>query len=589
MLAYCLPAAYVTLWPDTVRDLGSSLTLARGEGIPLLGPGPINQGPFAGPAWVWLQAPPLFFVQTFVAASVYVAFIASLKFPALYALGRRISGPRLGVCMAAAAAFPSLAIYEWMVFWHPNWLEVTIALALVLMVIADQRKSLGMLYAAAIACGLAVQMHVTAFFYLPLLAVLLYRIGVRGPRLAAHFVAMVLLVFLWFAPTLFVPAAERGLLEGATRRMATDASRFDPLAVLVALRTACIDYPLAIGETYGRAAHVPSWLWTAGVAIVWSAIVAGAIVRLRTREGRNFFLAVLALFLAGWTIAVAIRWYTSFYLVYFTLPLVAMLFGLSLEAAMSSRWTFLRGISATAVGLLVLSLFAAAYGARAVGRSGFIETRILAIGDIAHPADVQVKSVYVTVAARDAIAQEACALAAPSVALHGEVAYAIAQSMGFDFRLHCPKSTGRFVLFGNSSAAHLAAIPESLAPSLGIHQGKPARGLRLLTSVRPIYPNEARPIDTRFGWFELLLDRKPVQKIAVEVDTNPGELVAVYRHKPYDSLWKGFAVTQEGKAVAPAFETVNSWIYPAGERAARWKVEVETDAPQWVEVLAIRR
>src|SRR5258708_30070089 len=148
MLAYCLPAAYVTLWPDTVRDLCASLSLARGEAIPVVGPGPINFGPYAGPAWIWLQALPLVAFPSFVATSVYVAIVASLKFPALYELGRRLSGPRLGVCIAAAAAFPSFAIYQWIMFFHPNWVEVMVTCALILFFIADQRRSLAMVYAA---------------------------------------------------------------------------------------------------------------------------------------------------------------------------------------------------------------------------------------------------------------------------------------------------------------------------------------------------------------------------------------------------------------------------------------------------------
>src|SRR5437868_6900459 len=141
MLAYCLPAAYVTLWPDTVRDLTASLALARGEAIPLVGPGPINFGPYAGPAWIWLQAPPLVFFPSFVATSLYVALVASLKFPALFELGRRLSGARLGICMAAAAAFPTFAVYQWIMFFHPNWVEALVTATLIVLLIADQRRS----------------------------------------------------------------------------------------------------------------------------------------------------------------------------------------------------------------------------------------------------------------------------------------------------------------------------------------------------------------------------------------------------------------------------------------------------------------
>jgi hypothetical protein len=58
-----------------------------------------------------------------------------------------------------------------------------------------------------------------------------------------------------------------------------------------------------------------------------------------------------------------------------------------------------------------LSLIATAYGARSIGRSGIIDSRILAMGDLAHPVDASVRGTYVTVAARDGIGEvEACAM-----------------------------------------------------------------------------------------------------------------------------------------------------------------------------------
>ena len=588
MLAYCLPAAFVPLWPDTVRDLASSLALARGEAIPLLGPGPINHGPYAGPAWIYLQAPPLVFFPTLVAASIYVAIVASLKFPALYELGRRLSGPRLGVCMAAAAAFPSFAVYQWIMFFHPNWVELMITITLIVLLVADRRRSLKALYGAALMLGLAVQIHTTALFYFPLLAFVLYRIGTRGFKLIAHLAVMLFLIALWFAPTLFAPAADRGAIEGAAQRISSDMTGFNLLAVATAIRTAFYDFPLAIGETYAAAVNVPSWLWVGGLCVIGLAIGVGALLRLQVREDRRSFIAAIVLLLAAWTIAVAVRSFTSFYLVYFLLPLVALVIGLSLEATMSSRFRALQATGGIAVLLLVVSLFAAAYGARSVGRSAFLDSPILAMGDLAHPAKANVRAPFITAASRDAVAREACAMSGP-VFLHGELASATGLSMGLEFRMHCHGSLERFAMFGTSAGTHLAALPEPVAAQLALSHGKPARGLRLLENVRPIHPAEPRNFEKRFHYFEQVLDRKPVQRLSVQFDAQPNELVAVYRHKPLDSVWKGFAVRQGESEARPEFTTVNSWIYKVGESPGRWTVEVETDAPQWVEVLAIRR
>jgi len=104
--------------------------------------------------------------------------------------------------------------------------------------------------------------------------------------------------------------------------------------------------------------------------------------------------------------------------------------------------------------------------------------------------------------------------------------------------------------------------------------------------VRPIYPKESRTFEKRFHYFEQLLDRRPVQRVEIEFDALPHELVAIYRHKPYDSQWTGFTVAQDGSAATPAFATRNSWIYRAGDNGGHWTVQVQTDAPQWVEVIA---
>src|SRR6185436_5490845 len=117
----------------------------RGEAIALTGP-PINFGPRAGPAWVWLQAIPLPLFPRFSAVAIFVAFVASLKFPLLYALGRRHSGPSLGLAIAAAAAYPTLNAFQWIVFFHPNWVEVFVAASFLLFLLADQRRSLAMVY-----------------------------------------------------------------------------------------------------------------------------------------------------------------------------------------------------------------------------------------------------------------------------------------------------------------------------------------------------------------------------------------------------------------------------------------------------------
>jgi hypothetical protein len=182
--------------------------------------------------------------------------------------------------------------------------------------------------------------------------------------------------------------------------------------------------------------------------------------------------------------------------------------------------------------------------------------------------------------------------AAPgAVTLHGELAHAVSTSLRLDYVLHCPASVARIQRFGGTPGAHFAMLPDRVAASLGIAQGKVVRGFRLLPSVRVFAPAEPRPFESQFNYFERVApeERRPLRKSRVEFDAAPNEIVAVYRHKPYATQWGEFDVTQDGAPVTPAHSTFDSWLYRAGARGGHWRVEFTTDVPQWVEVIAIPR
>jgi hypothetical protein len=309
----------------------------------------------------------------------------------------------------------------------------------------------------------------------------------------------------------------------------------------------------------------------------------------RNRATRAPFTAALGALMAGWAIAVAVRSYTSFYLVYFLLPLSAIVMGLALAANLTARSRALNAAGWAAIAVLVLSLFITAYGARGIGRSGLIESRLLAMGDVAHPGDASVRATYMAAATRDALAHEICALADSKVILHGELAQAWSLSTGLDYRLHCPGLAARLSTFGPGPGQHVMALPDAADSSLGLRGGRRAGGMRLIDSVEPVHPPEGRPIETRWYHFELLRDPRPIQRVALDFETQPGQWVAIYRHKPYASSWESFRVTHDASGAVPVFTTFHSWIYSTGERPARWHVEFETDAPQWTEILLFPR
>ena len=113
--------------------------------------------------------------------------------------------------------------------------------------------------------------------------------------------------------------------------------------------------------------------------------------------------------------------------------------------------------------------------------------------------------------------------------------------------------------------------------------------MRLVDSVEAVHPRDTRALETKWYHFELLLDPRPMERVTLDFETKPGQWVTIYRHKPYASRWESFRVTRADPAARPPLTTFHSWIYPASGLAERWRVEFETDAPQWTEVLVFPR
>jgi hypothetical protein len=82
----------------------------------------------------------------------YVAIVASLKFPALYAswdAGSRVPARH---CYGGRVAFPSFFVYQW-IGSSTRTGEVMVVATLILFLIADQRRSVAMTYAAVAMLG----------------------------------------------------------------------------------------------------------------------------------------------------------------------------------------------------------------------------------------------------------------------------------------------------------------------------------------------------------------------------------------------------------------------------------------------------
>lgn len=587
-VASVVPSPYAQAWPDSVRDVAASLALARGERFPLVGP-QINLGPHIGPAWIWLQAPALLVSPSFAAASIYIALVAGLKFFLLYALGRSLAGPRLGLCFAVGAALPSIAAYQWHVFWHPNWVEAAILSSLLLLVRAWRAHSLRALYAGMLVLGLAIQLHPTALFYAPLFALVLLRNGTRGSRLALHLAGFAGMVAVWFVPLLFATdQPHKANMEVGVARVALGLGSFTPGEIVTVLRSAYVDVPLAIGATYAARLGVGIGAWLALLALCFAPVVAGLVAEIATnRQGRRApILTLVAAILIGWTIVTSMRTFTSFYLGYFLLPLLAVSAGYGLDRLLAHDGAALRWIGVAALVAVCATYLISSAGARMVAREGYIETPLPLLMDLKHPTAGAAKARWIGASHRDAMARFACRDRG-MVTLHGDWGYTIAASTGLDFRLHCPAHEGNVRLLGApGERTAWSLLTDVEATRLGRRPSRHFGGLAAFPVKARLGPASEREIQRDWYYFEQLRDRRPLTKVSIAFETAPADLVMIHRWKPFAESFGNLAVLRDGVPATPAASTYNSDVYasPTTLGPTKWRIEFDTDAPQWTDV-----
>jgi hypothetical protein len=484
--------------------------------------------------------------------------------------------------VAVAAAAPSIQAYQWQVLLHPNWVEAAVAGAMLLAALAWRRRSIGLAYGAAAALALAIQMHLTALFYLALPALCLWAMGLRRGRFALHTAGTVLVAFAGFAPLAIAPVVERrGSVEGVASSFATTGIG-DYLTVL---GTALVEVPRAIGETYVERAGVPAWLWIACYVAGALAALAGVASMLREPgTARRSAAALLVLLIAGVIGITAVRSYTSFYLAYFLLPLGSLLAGAGLHRTVTADIASVRRVGIVAAVAIAAMFVAAAIGARAVGRDTHIESRLPGIADLKHPSPQPIVATLATVAARDDLARALCKL--PGATLHGELAYALAASARLDFLLHCPARAASIAILGPPQAGpSWTGFAASRAAVIGKRPVDVFRGLAVFDVRRAVHPPAGRPIEPDWYYFELLRDPQPPRSVVLDFTTAPGEAVMVFRLKPFASRFTDYRVQRNGRSAAPALSTYNSDTFVSeGSGPSAWRVEFTTDAPQWVDV-----
>ena len=161
-------------YEDSVRDIAAALSIAGGSQWPTTGPG-LAFSAHLGPAWFYLLAPVAAVSSSWLGVALFVAALASLKFPLAYRLGCAVADWRYGLLFALALLLPGWQHLEAMLVTHTSVVEtVTLAYLLLLrgyLLQPGSRRALVL----GICFGLALHAHPATIVLLPLSAACAWR------------------------------------------------------------------------------------------------------------------------------------------------------------------------------------------------------------------------------------------------------------------------------------------------------------------------------------------------------------------------------------------------------------------------------
>jgi hypothetical protein len=153
-------------YEDSVRDIAAALGIADGSQWPTTGPG-LAFSAHLGPAWFYLLAPVAALSSSWLGVALFVAALASLKFPLAYRLGVAAADWRYGLLFALTLLLPGWQHLQAMLVTHTSVVEtLTLAYLLLLrgyLLQPELRRAL----ALGICFGLALHAHPTTIALLP--------------------------------------------------------------------------------------------------------------------------------------------------------------------------------------------------------------------------------------------------------------------------------------------------------------------------------------------------------------------------------------------------------------------------------------
>jgi len=226
-------------YEDSVRDIAAAMSIADGSQWPTTGPG-LAFSAHLGPAWFYLLAPAAALSSSWLGVALFVAALASLKFPLAYRLGRDVADWRFGLLFALALLLPGWQHLESVLVTHTSVVEALTLACLLLLRGNLLQPGFWRALALGICFGLALHAHPAAIVLLPLSAVCAWRFASAAAWRLQHIALAAAGALLPFVPYLCAQAVAGWPDVGSTASYVGQGVGLRQLAAVPALAGAVI-------------------------------------------------------------------------------------------------------------------------------------------------------------------------------------------------------------------------------------------------------------------------------------------------------------------------------------------------------------
>lgn len=580
MAMYVGGYAFITLIPDTARDLGAAWRIVHAHDLPLLGP-EIGQRWHLGPIWFYILAPVVALAGTMTQVAFVVGGLASLKFPLAYWLGVRVHSRELGLIWMGVLALPGWNTLEHVVFAHTNMVEAATLATLLLASKVWEKGAIASFACLGFIASLALHAHPTTLVLVPPVLIAAWYGSqklrfqsrlLRWGAMCAGFVLPLLPVLVHEARGGF-PQWHATLEFGAGTPLL---QRLD----------------FASSRIWGYFAHVFAFIreflfaslpLTGWVVACWTAVVmvGGAVLMLPCAEQtlrRKYVLGLI--YVASAVVAVPLlREATSFYMLFTLIPLTAGMAALGWASMVLRLSPQYRAVVTLGLVSTCLIASAAQLHARYANWSDGWQWIPFTVSDVAvAPTHTEALSDYLPVFELDQLAQAICTQG--HALLGGDAGALMEMAQGLPVALRCgllPQfETGGVATWVGFPAALLRqagslrmADAKGLVWALSTSQGTPSMGVHSL-HVHNMYPPHMfrSSIDHEFsGIFSV----------------GKSDWIAVTNLNRIFIAAQEPTVLADGLRLLPAAKSAGTWLYRA-PHGSRVSVSVPTADPTWIHV-----